>query len=67
MDIQHQFWIDVETTDIKSININIGYEKPMLKYTIKHQFLQKMIFYSKKYTKKNEKTTLILSKTDVVM
>ena len=70
LDIQYWFWTDVETTNIKSINVKIGFEKKsMLKYTIQHQFLQKMISYSKNYTKmqKIQKTTLVFNKIDVVL
>ena len=55
LDIQHRFWTNVETTDIKSINVNINCEIPMLKYTIQHWFLWKPMTYSKKYTKKCKK------------
>ena len=45
---EHRFLVDVETTNVNIINVNISFQKMMLTYSTRHRFLQKPMSYSKK-------------------
>ena len=47
-DFQQRLLTDVETIDVKSLNINIGFRKPMLTKVHNIYFIKKLMSYSKK-------------------
>ena len=48
---QHRLLIHVETTDIKSVNVNIDFTKPMLSKLHNIGFVKKLMWYHKKKQK----------------